>query len=100
MCRSSASPRIARKMIDRHVIDILACPASHRPLRPLAAARLLKLNQLIEAGEATYIGGEKITTPVQAALVTDNDAIIYRIDDDIPVLLVERGISGRLVIDP
>lgn len=87
-------------MIDRQVIDILACPASHRPLRPLPAARLHRLNELIKSGQATYLGGEKITEPLDAALVTDNDAVIYRIDDDIPVLLVESGISGRLAIDP
>lgn len=69
-------------------------------MRPLSAARLEKLNNLIESGQAAYIGGEKIEQPLEAALVTDNDAMIYRIDDGIPVLLVERGIPGRLVIDP
>ncbi|MDH3588141.1 MAG: Trm112 family protein [Gammaproteobacteria bacterium] len=86
-------------MIDRKIIDILACPASHRPLRSLPASRLAVLNALIESGQATYVDGEKIDRPIEAALVTDNKALIYRIDDDIPVLLVERGIPGRQIID-
>ena len=86
-------------MIDRKIIDILACPASHRPLKPLPPDSLGALNKLIESGRAIYADGAKIEQPLEAALVTDNEALIYRIDDDIPVLLVERGIPGRQIID-
>lgn len=87
-------------MIDRNVMDILACPASHRPLKPLAASKLAALNRLIESGEARYVDGEVIRETVEAALITDNGTLIYRVDDDIPVLLAERGIIARLIDDP
>ncbi len=87
-------------MIDQNIIDVLACPATHRGLRPLSADRLRQLNDRIAAGRAIYVDGETIEEPVSAALVTDNDTLIYRIDDDIPVLLVERGIATRQLIDP
>lgn len=87
-------------MIDQNIIDVLACPATHRSLRPLSGDRLRQLNERIEAGRAIYVDGVPVDEPVAAALITDNDALIYRVDDDIPVLLVERGIAARQLIDP
>ena len=87
-------------MIDPGIIDVLAGPATHRSLLPLGAARLRLLNDRIAAGRLIYVDGEAVTEAIEAALVTDNDALIYRVDDDIPVLLVERGIAARQLIDP
>ncbi|MDH3647219.1 MAG: Trm112 family protein [Gammaproteobacteria bacterium] len=86
-------------MIDRDIIDILACPTSHRPLRPIPPNKLDTLNELIKSGRARYVDGEKIEQIIEAALITDNGTIIYRIDNDIPVLLVERGIAARQIDD-
>ncbi|MBT8131355.1 MAG: Trm112 family protein [Gammaproteobacteria bacterium] len=85
--------------MDQKLIDILACPTTHRGLRPLPADKLEKLNQLIIAGQVNYVDGVKIEEALSAALITDNGAVIYRIDDDIPVLLVERGIAARQLDD-
>ena len=87
-------------MIDRNIIDILACPTSHRSLRPLSANKLDRLNERINTGRCIYVDGSAVDEPVEAALVTDNGALIYRIDNDIPVLLVERGIAARQIDDP
>ena len=87
-------------MIDRNIIDILACPTSHRSLRPMPANKLDRLNERIKSGRCNYVDGSKVEEPVEAALVTDNGTLIYRIDNDIPVLLVERGIAARQIDDP
>ena len=87
-------------MIDQDIIDILACPATQRSLRPLPADKLRVLNDSITAGRAIYVNGDKIDEALDAALVTDNETLIYPIRDNIPVLLVERGISARQLIDP
>ena len=82
-------------MIDHGLLDILACPATRRGLRPLPADKLARLNEMIAAREATYVDGDIVEDAVTAGLITDNGTIVYRIDDDIPVLLVERGIPAR-----
>lgn len=87
-------------MIDRNIIDILACPSSHRSLRPMPANRLDRLNDRIKSGRCNYVDGTTIEDPITDALITDNGTLIYRIDDDIPVLLVERGIAARQIDDP
>lgn len=84
-------------MIEAGLLDILACPATRRGLRRLSADKLARLNELIARRSATYVDGDVVDEPLSAALVTDNGTIIYRIDDDIPVLLVERGIPARQI---
>lgn len=87
-------------MIDSGIVDILACPATHRGLRPLPAEKLQRLNELVAARTAVYTDGDLIDEPLQAGLITDNATLIYRVDDDIPVLLVERGIPARQLEAP
>ena len=74
-----------------------ACPASREGLKPLPPDRLDRLNRLIESGDALYVDGEKIEEVIEAALITENGGLIYRINDDIPVLLAERGIPARQI---
>ncbi len=66
----------------------------------MPANKLDRLNERIKSGRCNYVDGSKVEEPVEAALVTDNGTLIYRIDNDIPVLLVERGIAARQIDDP
>ena len=51
------------------------------------------MNHAISKGEALYIGGEKVTEPLQEGLVTEDGKVIYPVQDDIPILLEEKGIG-------
>jgi uncharacterized protein YbaR (Trm112 family) len=79
--------------IDRRLLDILCCPVSRRPLRPLRRDQLAWLNERIAAGGVLRVDGRELRTPIRDALVTDDGQVIYRIEDDIPVLLPEEGIG-------
>lgn len=79
--------------IDRRLLDILVCPSSRRPLRPLSRDQLSVLNAAIAAGGVLRVDGSAETTVLTEGLISDDRKVIYRIDDDIPVLLVESGIG-------
>lgn len=79
--------------IDRRLLEILCCPVSKRPLRLLRADQLQWLNAAIAAGGVLDVENRPINHPLQAGLVTDNHLMVYRVDDDIPVLLPEEGIG-------
>ncbi len=79
--------------IDRRLLDILVCPASRRPLRPLSRDQLSVLNAAIGAGGVQRVDGSAETAVLTEGLISDDRKVIYRIDDDIPVLLVESGIG-------
>lgn len=79
--------------MDKHLLDILCCPVSKTPVRPLARDELDRLNQAIARGEIETVRGMRLERPLEAALVTTDKRVIYPILDDIPVMLPEEGIG-------
>ncbi len=85
--------------MDRKLLDILACPATRQPLALLESRGLDALNRAIAAGGIQRIDGRPQTDSLREALVTRDRKLAYRIDDGIPVLLVEEGIALGQVPD-
>ena len=85
--------------MDRKLLDILACPATRQPLAMLEARGLDALNQAIRAGGVRRVDDSPQSDPLRDALVTRDRKRVYRIDDGIPVLLVEDGIATGQVAD-
>ena len=79
--------------IDRRLLEILCCPVSRRPLRLLRNDQLQWLNTAIGARAVHDVNSRVVSIPLAAGLITDDGKVIYRIDDDIPVLLSEDGIG-------
>ena len=85
--------------MDRKLLDILACPATRQPLAMLDAKGLSALNAAIAAGGIAREDGAPQGEALREALVTRDRKRVYRIDDGIPVLLVEEGIPTGQVAD-
>ena len=79
--------------VEGKLLEILCCPVSKTPLTILGQEKLGKLNNAIESGEALYVNGEKVSDPLQEGLITEDGKVIYAVQDDIPVLLEEKGIG-------
>ena len=85
--------------MDRKLLDILVCPSSRQSLSLLEPAGLEALNRAIAAGGVAR-GDDAIQAgPLREALVTRDHRIVYRVDDGIPVLLVEEAIATAQVPD-
>lgn len=85
--------------MDKKLLDILACPATRQPLSLLDKPALEALNRAISAG-GLHRGDDTLQAdPLREALVTRDRKTVYRIDDGIPVLLVEEGIATGQVAD-
>jgi uncharacterized protein YbaR (Trm112 family) len=78
--------------MDRKLLDLLVCPATRQPLALLDKPGLEALNAAIAAGGVTREDGAPQTEAVREALITRDRKTLYRIDDGIPVLLIEEGI--------
>ena len=85
--------------MDRKLLDILACPATRQPLSMLEARGRDALNQAIAGGGIVRVDGSPQRDAVREALVTRDRKLAYRIDDGIPVLLVEEAIALGQVPD-
>ena len=79
--------------VDRKLLEILCCPVSKTPLTVLGQEKLDKLNSTISSGDALYVDGKKVKDPLTEGLITEDGKVIYSVQDDIPVLLEEKGIG-------
>jgi uncharacterized protein YbaR (Trm112 family) len=79
--------------MDRKLLDILACPATRQPLVLLDATGLGAMNRAIAAGAVKRADGSAQADPLREALITQDRKLVYRVDDGIPVLLIEEGIA-------
>jgi uncharacterized protein YbaR (Trm112 family) len=78
--------------VDKKLLEILCCPVTKIPVKPLAKAKLAALNRRIAAGEVKLADGSAVEAPLEEALITDNGTTIYRIESSIPVMLEDQGI--------
>ena len=78
--------------IHKDLLEILVCPATKQPLELLSEAKLAQVNARITQGQLLNVGGNKIEAPLEEGLITVDGKTIYRIDDGIPIMLVEEGI--------
>lgn len=79
--------------MDRSLLDLLACPATRQPLHALDGARLAALNEAIAHGRVRRGDGGTQSARIEAALVTADGRLAYRVDDGIPVLLSEESLD-------
>lgn len=78
--------------LNKEMLEILCCPVTKSPVKMLSSDKLDILNKLIAAGKVKNTEGNLVEAAVQEALITEDQKTIYRIDDEIPVMLVGSGI--------
>lgn len=81
--------------LDKRLLDILCCPESKQPVSLLGARQLDALNRALAAGGLKRLDDSSVETPLEAGLITADGQRVYRIDDGIPVMLVDQAIDVR-----
>ncbi len=81
-------------MIDRELLEILCCPKTKVPVEMLSEDKLKAVNDRIGRGEVKTVDGSKVDKPLDSGLITEDGKTIYRIDDDIPIMLIDEGIPA------
>lgn len=81
--------------VDAKLLEILRCPVTKQHVFILDAAKLEALNREIESGEIKHLDGSSVEAPLDAALVTENGNTIYKIQDDIPIMLEDLSIAAN-----
>jgi len=80
--------------IDPELLEILCCPESKTDLQVMTAEQIQSINAQLEKKGATYKDGKPVDKPLQEALITVDKKTIYRVDDEIPIMLIEMGIPA------
>ena len=78
--------------VDRKLLEILRCPVTKQQVFPLTEQQLTAINQAIAAGNVVNVDGSTVNNPLEEGLVTENKNRVYRIEQDIPVMLEDESI--------
>jgi len=79
-------------MVDPELLEILVCPENKTPVALADDAVLTKINAAIEAGTLKNRGGELVDAKIDGGLVREDQAYLYPIRDDIPIMLIDEAI--------
>ena len=79
-------------MIDKELLEILACPETKEPVHLAEQSLVDELNARIERGEVLNRGGEKVEKTMDGGLVREDRAFLYRIEEDIPIMLIDEAV--------
>ncbi len=85
--------------MDRKLLDLLCSPDTRQPLALLDPRGLEALNRAIAAGQVLRGDGQPQREALREALVTRDRRQVYRVDDGIPVLLVEEALATTQIAD-
>ena len=84
-------------MIDRNLLDILACPENKTPVKLVDQLLIDAINRAIEKGEVENRGGQKVEQPIDGGLVREDGLYLYPIQDAIPIMLIDEAIPLQKV---
>ena len=88
LCGSTPMP------IDRKLLEILCCPVTKHPVTPLSPDQLERVNAAIADGQVNTFEGTLVDTGLSEGLITTNGTRIYRVEDDIPIMLETESIPA------
>ena len=80
--------------IDRKLLEILCCPVTKYPVVPLSPGQLERVNAAIADGQVRTFDGTVVDTDLSEGLITTNETRIYRVDDQIPIMLEAESIPA------
>ena len=83
---------LGRRMVDKELLELIACPETHQELREAPRELLEELNARIAKSELKSRGGTVLCVPLEEALVRADGRVVYPVLDGIPMLLVEEAI--------
>ena len=79
--------------VSSDLLEILVCPETKQPLARAGDDVLSRLNDAIRSGQQRNRGGEVLSEPLAEGLVREDGRILYPVDDDIPVMIIEESIE-------
>ena len=79
-------------MIDRELLEILACPETKEPVALAESELVDRINAAIAAGKVKNRGGEQVTDAIDGGLIRGDGRYLYPIRDEIPIMLIEEAI--------
>ncbi len=81
--------------IDKELLDILCCPKTKIDVRLMTKQEVDSLNEKINKGIIKYVDGDPVEESIEEGLITVDKETVYEIKEDIPVMLIDKGIPFK-----
>lgn len=79
-------------MVHPELLEILVCPENKTPVHLADDDLVARANTAIEARTLNNRRGDVIESKIDAGLVREDNAYMYPVRDDIPVMLIDEAI--------
>lgn len=80
-------------MVDPELLEILVCPETKQQLQQADADLLNRLNLAIQSGQVVNRGGHKLVDRVEEGLIRKDGMVLYVVQEDIPIMLLDEAIE-------
>lgn len=78
-------------MIDKDLLDILACPETKKDLQLAELSVIAKINKAIEEGRVKNRAQKQVSQKIDGGLLRVGDTrFLYPVREGIPILLIEE----------
>ena len=77
--------------VNQELLEILVCPETQQPVAIAPAEVLRKLAEAAANGKLRNRGGQRVEAAPVEGLLREDGHVIYPVEDDIPVMLVEES---------
>jgi len=81
--------------VSKELLDILCCPKTRVGLKELTAKQIQKINTEISQKTINYVDGKPVDKTLEEGLITKDGKTIYRVDEEIPIMLIDMGIPAE-----
>ena len=79
--------------VSQELLEILVCPETQQPVAPASDEVLRKLAAAVANGSVRNRGGRRLEEAPGAGLLREDGRVLYPVEDDIPVMLIEESIE-------
>jgi uncharacterized protein YbaR (Trm112 family) len=79
-------------MISQELLDLLVCPENKSEVSTIDDATIAKVNETIASGTVKNRAGDLVEDAIDGGLLREDQAYLYIIRDDIPVMLIDEAI--------
>ena len=83
--------------VNKQLLEILCCPKTRVGVKELTAGQIENVNAAIVQKKVKYSDGKAVDKPLQEGLITEDGKIIYRVDEEIPIMLIDMGIPAEQI---